>query len=257
MADNNAQDNAASQGECFEGGANDATWAADANNFAVPAMPLGELPKTLERRIINDKPVKDRYDARKWQQHVLSGDNKYDRFNELYEFRYEYRPVEEENSNHFYATYHLRGADGGEGAAVTEGADGMNAGPTPADMAAGETLHNARSTAAYTGARHRDASGGEAASQGLWRSYYAQQRERDVAVNNVSYRREHFRDVPMGHHGPMEGEVVLDHIPVEHHNTFDYRAGHARQLSLNHYERRASPVRSQSPVRMMPPHEEA
>lgn len=203
-------------------------------------MPAGtDLPKTIERLISNDKPVKDRYDARKWQQHVLSGDEKYDQFNELYEFQYEFRPVDDENSNAFFATYHLRGASGGadaagEGATVTDGADaGKSPGLTPAELAGGETLHNGgmRSTAAYTGAgaRQRDASGGEAASQGLWRSYYAQQRERDVAVNNASYRREHFAGVPIVHHGGvMTDEVLIDHIPVEHHNTFDYRAGHAR-----------------------------
>jgi len=242
MADNNAQDNVGTQGECFEGGSMEAAaWAAMTDNFAVPQGV--DLPKTIERRIQNDKPVKDRYDARKWQQHTLSGDAKYDRFNELYEFQYEFRPVEDENSNHFYATYHLRGAndraDGaGEGLAVTDGADaGRSPGATPAELPAADTLHNAgatgmRSTAAYTGAgaRHRDASGGEAASQGLWRSYYAQQRERDVALNNASYRREHFRDVPVVHHGPVlaDSEVIVDHIPVEHHNTFDYRAGHVR-----------------------------
>jgi hypothetical protein len=242
MSDTNLQDNG-SQGDHFEGGAQEAAaWAADAGNFTVPQ---GELPRTLERRIVNDKPVKDRFDARKWQQHYTANN---ERFNECYEFRYEYRPVEDDQSNDFYATYHLKGADGaGEGATVTDGA-------ADAGLAEGGETAGARSTAAYTGAgaRNRDASGGEAASQGLWRSYYAQQRERDVVVNTASYRRDHYRDVPV----MPEHQVVVEHLPVEHHNTFDYRAGHARQLST-HYERRASPVRSHSPVRVVSGHEEA
>ena len=110
----------------------------------------------------------------------------------------------------------------GEGLAVNDGADtGKSPGATPTELPAADGAAGMRSTAANTG--------GEAASQGLWRSYYAQQRERDAALNDASYRREHYRDVPVVHHGPVfDSGVIVDHIPVEHHSTFDYRAGHIR-----------------------------
>ena len=110
----------------------------------------------------------------------------------------------------------------------------------------GETV--LRTTAPYSGPpRHpvRDASA-EAASQGLWRSYYAQQRERDVAFNNASYRRDVVRDVP-----PPD-------VVVEHHNTYDYRVPHhMRVSSVVHPVERRSPIRSASPVRVISAQEEA
>jgi len=117
-----------------------------------------------------------------------------------------------------------------------------------------------RSTAAYTGAggRGRDTSGGEPASQGLWRSYYAQQREREVAFNSGAYRRDHMRDTagygsfdrvvmdsernPGGDRGDGGRRVNAQEAqheggqPEQHHNTYDYRdrvTQHMRQLSLN------------------------
>jgi len=68
-------------------------------------------------------------------------------------------------------------------------------------------------------------------------------------MNNASYRRDHFREVP-----PMFPEPSP--VPLPHHNTFDYRAAaHGREMA--HLERRASPMRSHSPVRPVNAHEEA
>lgn len=64
MADNNLQENAGAQGQFQYEGGEASAWAADLTNFTVPQG--GELPRTVERRIVNDKAVKDRFDARKW-----------------------------------------------------------------------------------------------------------------------------------------------------------------------------------------------
>lgn len=102
---------------------------------------------------------------------------------------------------------------------------------------------NLQSTNAYTAAsRLRDRSQGDQASQGLWRSYYAQQRERDTAP-------------PTAHSRVVEHQVY----EADHGNTYDYRDRvnyHMKQLSVNNgYERVSrSPLRrSNSPQRSYSP----
>lgn len=155
----------------------------------------------------------------------------------MYEFKQQYRATEDKDSNNFFATYHLKGSGGEEGgdAVGEKGVSGKEAeGGSP-----GADVTGMRTTAAYTGApRHRDASG-EAASQSLWRSYYAQQRERDVAFNAGSYRRDVMRDT---------GFVAEQEYRVPHH---------MRQVSVSHPYEGRSPVRSASPVRVVTAQEEA
>jgi len=100
------------------GGSGNVAWEEDLENFAIPAG--RELPQEVERLIRNQRPVQDRYDARKWQYHYLSGDKRFDAFIRKYEFRHKYRMAGGDGSNDFIGTFYLRGADDGEGQQTDE-----------------------------------------------------------------------------------------------------------------------------------------
>ena len=100
------------------GASGNVPWEEDLENFDIPEG--RELPQEVQRLIRNQRPVQDRFDARKWQYHYLSGDKRFDAFIRRYEFRAEYRMAGGDGSNDFIGTFYLRGADDGEGQQTDE-----------------------------------------------------------------------------------------------------------------------------------------